>query len=96
MNNSMPKRTEPKAPLKEFTESEWFKSRPPAIQEVARHWPPGVYRFIDAGDKTGMEGLLFCYEEDDDGKCTSVKLRLPSQKIVSVCIKHLEPVDVLE
>lgn len=89
--------------LQDFTNSEWFKTRPPKIQEVAKNWPPGRYRLngVAKNPHNGEVVLLYSYGENPDGTCDMVKVRLccmchkGSARIVDVCLNHLEPVDVL-
>lgn len=90
-----------KAPLSHFLASDWFKNLPPKVQEVARVYPPGLYKLMT----TGQTVLLHCYTESLDGTCTTCRIRVTPEyeprcimprEVFDIPLKDLRPVDILE
>jgi hypothetical protein len=54
----------------ELVWEQWVASRPPAVQEKARAYPPGKYLM----KKSGYIARLWCYDEDNNGKCETCKV----------------------
>jgi len=80
-------------------ESDWFKERPPAIQDAIRFRPPGTYRLTT----TDHIVHLYSYSEGDPPTCTVLitaednpgleSTPFPNRKVFGILLTDLVPLD---
>ncbi len=82
-------------PWEAIEQSEWFQTRPPAVQDVIRRYPPTQYYRYTPTDKPCT---IYSYEENKDDTIT-VKADMPSSillptlehRVFGVQLDDLEP-----